>query len=686
MKKKLLFILILAALLGGAQAVQAGSSMAFYPAAKPGAAKWIESTSGAQVENTAMKLAWDFKKGIRLKSIDNRYAGEPLAVNCPLFVLHYSVDGEKHVLNSGDCRVSRPELLVRKAQPKASRFAERLPGQLLVVRLNNEHLAAEVTIDAGDDANYVRQVLRFTAKQKVAIDRLDFFPGIGKAWIPAGEVRGVPFVNGNCFLSGEHPSCIKIERGNGHMLDVGIVLEKGGQWGESSVVGVAPPGQLRRGFLHYVERERARPFHVFPHYNNWTVTCYEEHPYDEATVRNTITNWGERFINPYGVKIDSFALDDGWDDYNNSMWEFHQERFPNGFKPLAGLLEKYNTSLGIWLSPAGGYVTAGKARRAYAGAHGLLDGDGKLSLAFPPYYTLFSKRIEHILIEQDVNYFKIDRLGGVEELNAAKRIFEHLRAIRSDVFINLTRDSWPSPFWLRIADSLWRGGSDTRFASYPGESGFDTGFEEKVPGSMTRRWIAYRDGIVHRNVVEKSPLYPISSLMVHGLILARLGPAQKFMDQSDEDFFDQAQSFVGSGINCQELYIDYTLMTKKRWAFLAELLKWSRENQAVLADVRWVGGDPFKVETYGWAAWSPEKSIVTLRNPSDLPVAFRFNPRTVFELPASEKGVLVMKKLWSSDDEAFECDADGSVELKIGPMQTTTWEGSFSDAGSREMP
>ena len=196
---------------------------------------------------------------------------------------------------------------------------------------------------------------------------------------------------------------------------------------------------------------------------------------------------------------------------------------------------------------------------------------------------------------------------------------------------------------------------------------------------MTRKWIAYRDGIVHKNVVEKSPLYPVSSLMVHGLILARMGHAKKFMDQGDDDFFDQAQSFFGSGINCQELYIDYTLMNEKRWAFLARLMKWSRKNQSVFADTRWVGGDPFKVEVYGWAAWSPEKAILTLRNPSDEPAVFRLNPRAVFELPASEKGTLSMKKLWSKDgaDSSFECPADGMIELAIGPMRTVTWEGKF---------
>ena len=37
----------------------------------------------------------------------------------------------------------------------------------------------------------------------------------------------------------------------------------------STVTGVYPEGQLRRGFLFYMERERARRSAPFLHYNCW---------------------------------------------------------------------------------------------------------------------------------------------------------------------------------------------------------------------------------------------------------------------------------------------------------------------------------------------------------------------------------------------------------------------------------
>ena len=34
--------------------------------------------------------------------------------------------------------------------------------------------------------------------------------------------------------------------------------------------------------------------------------------------------------------------------------------------------------------------------------------------------------------------------------------------------------------------------------------------------------------------------------------------------------------------------------------------KWSRSNAMdVLVDTHWVGGEPFKLEVYGWASWTP---------------------------------------------------------------------------------
>ena len=39
-----------------------------------------------------------------------------------------------------------------------------------------------------------------------------------------------------------------------------------------------------------------------------------------------------------------------------------------------------------------------------------------------------------------------------------------LRAKKPDLYVNLTTGTYPSPFWLLYADSIWRGGDDHSFA------------------------------------------------------------------------------------------------------------------------------------------------------------------------------------------------------------------------------
>ena len=69
-----------------------------------------------------------------------------------------------------------------------------------------------------------------------------------------------------------------------------------------------------------------------------------------------------------------------------------------------------------------------------------------------------------------VNQFKFDGTGNVDsvfpgsrfdsDFSAAIHLIGELRAAKPDIFINLTTGTWPSPFWLMYADSIWRGGDD----------------------------------------------------------------------------------------------------------------------------------------------------------------------------------------------------------------------------------
>jgi hypothetical protein len=120
--------------------------------------------------------------------------------------------------------------------------------------------------------------------------------------------------------------------------------------------------------------------------------------------------------------------------------------------------------------------------------------------------------------------------------------------------------------------------------------------------------------------------------MLHGLIYARY--AERLGDDPNHDFPDEVHDYFGTGTQLQEMYITPSLLSSDDWDVLAEAAKWSRDNATTLKDSHWIGGDPARLEVYGWASWSHEKAILTLRNSSDQPQDFTATLSSLLELPA----------------------------------------------------
>jgi hypothetical protein len=114
-------------------------------------------------------------------------------------------------------------------------------------------------------------------------------------------------------------------------------------------------------------------------------------------------------------------------------------------------------------------------------------------------------------------------------------------------------------------------------------------------------------------------------------------------------FKDDLRAFFGSGAGLQELYIQPGKLTTADWKLLAEAAKWSRANADVLGDTHWIGGNPAKLEVYGYASWAPRKGIVMLRNPDDQPHEFALDVGVAFELPAGAATRYALKSPWDED-------------------------------------
>jgi hypothetical protein len=109
---------------------------------------------------------------------------------------------------------------------------------------------------------------------------------------------------------------------------------------------------------------------------------------------------------------------------------------------------------------------------------------------------------------------------------------------------------------------------------------------------------------------------------------------------------------------------------------LAEAAKWSRNNAQTLKDSHWIGGDPARLEVYGWASWSKDKAILTLRNPSDQPQDFTAALATLLELPAGSTRAYAARSPWKSDSATppQSIPAREQHKFHLQPFQVLTLE------------
>ncbi|HZZ57805.1 MAG TPA: hypothetical protein VFE31_08230, partial [Opitutaceae bacterium] len=225
-----------------------------------------------------------------------------------------------------------------------------------------------------------------------------------------GEVNGSPVIAGGTFLAVEHPLArnLVVDGRVRCRLPRLNPLGPGETAVVRAVVGFTDPGQLRRGFLAYLERERAHPYRPFLYYNTWYDIGYFNR-FDQDRLAGVIEAYGRELVRSRGVKLDSFVLDDGWDD-PRSLWKFHAG-FPQGLRPAGALAAKFGAGIGIWLSPWGGYGWPKQERLKAGVAAGLETREGSFSLAGPRYYRLFFDRCAHLLRRDGVSYFKFDGIG-----------------------------------------------------------------------------------------------------------------------------------------------------------------------------------------------------------------------------------------------------------------------------------
>ena len=465
-------------------------------------------------------------------------------------------------------------------------------------------------------------------------------------------------------------------------------LKKGSTWEVSSVVGLVAPGQQRRSFLAYSERERAVPWRPFTLYNSWYELNIDRNNavgnngvYDASDPNNTKGNysgnmtsdqcvnvmnqWKTKFYDVYGKAPYAFVWDDGWDAYGT--WTFNSN-FANGFTPEDNLAKQMGVGIGAWLGPVGGYGASGTYRRKY------WNGRGGMQLSNAEYYKYFVSCCTDMINKYDFRFFKFDGISaqgtaygpdagdtGIENAEGIISIERDVRKSRPDIFFNTTVGTWASPFWFHYSDAVWRQDAD---CSKIGNTGTDR-----------EQWITYRDYMVYKIFIQGSPLCPINTLMTHGFILSKHGKPYTPSNYDYDGALRELRCAFGCGSGMVELYADYALMDEIKdasgkagalWKDLSDCMDWQNRNVDVLPDIHWVGGNPWdgsKVNVYGWAAWNGKKTTLTLRNPDVHERTLTTTLRKVFDIPEAFNTTITLNS--SFDDQKIAVDG-GLKGINVG--------------------
>lgn len=587
-----------------------------------------------------------------------------------LFTLKLS-DGT--LLSPSDFTVSTRDGGAFEAYPAMIKGVDRLPGKQLIYGLTDKTHGIQILwrISLHDDCNFIQQHFHIVDPKHLVMD-------LSLVNIPAnyqpelsGSVDGSPILAGNMFFALEHPMAQGAVTAGGATSSVAAsaALRTGDGFDVSVAWGTTPASQLRRGFLYYLEKVRAVPYRSFPHYNSWYDVGYDGREITEANAMDRIKMFGDSLVVKRKAKISAFLWDSGWDDYNR-LWYF-SSKLPNGFKKMDALARGYQSAMGVWVSPWGGYDNEKISRLASIKKLGLpfTPNDNGLSLADPHYFDYFKKLTEGFVKDQGVMSFKFDGVGAgngaggagekyAKDVEAFLRVITDLRKIKHDLFFNLTVGTWPSPYWLNYGDAIWRAGEDMG-----------------VQGAGTKRqqWINYRDAEVYKNIVKRSRLYPLNALMYHGIVVNNENGVGAGFTNDDAGIAEDIWEFFGNGTGMQELYINPHLMSTPGWNVLAKAMKWSERHRQVLADIHWVGGNPGKEEVYGFAAWNHQEGTLTWRNPSAEKKKITFRLKDVLELPAEYRAKFAAYNVMTGTKEEA-MDSDNEITIELMPFEVKVLE------------
>lgn len=688
--RKMVLTFTLALLLAGltfhsAKAASETDSVIDYPGKYPGKASSSISAGQLELHNDVLSMKWTVSGNtISLAQFTDKIANTNVPVSdAKLFTLTMQ-DGT--VITPSDMTLLTPPAAHDlTGDPEAIRLSDRDNGKEISTTLRYDKNGLRFDLDLGlilrDGSNNVRHeyVLKpvsgsFNLKNAKWIDMS--LPG---AQI-VGRDSGQTITAGNVFMGVENPMAVSVIEGgrvSGSIEKASEVISAPQTLTYSASIGISPPSQMRRGFLYYLERDRIHYRRVNAQYVSW----YDLVPFgvqNETTTMEVINKLGTELGTKRGAPVNTFLWDDSWDDLTGETWSISKTQFPNQFSKVKAEAAKYDSNIGVWFSPFGGYGGNASARLNTNKARPQpyqTNGQGFM-LSDPAYYERVKSMAFDMVNNQGVTTFKIDGIGGGlfqsgpsagnrKDYESLLKLAKELRAHKPDVWLTVTVGTWSSPYWYFYIDSVYRDDQDQPAG---------------IGSNPRQQLISGRDTAIYQHNVNQNILHPISELMSHGFVFSSKTSPPLHGDTNLNDpvtakeTWDDMKWYFASGFALHELYIRPADVGENSsfYDHLAKYMKWARENVNVLTDSHMIGR-PSNQGAYGYASWSKEKSILAVRNPNPTAKSFTIDPQSIFEIPAGGAQTYEFKEIDGSYGKVI-ASADAPASIYLNPYQVLVFE------------
>lgn len=499
---------------------------------------------------------------------------------------------------------------------------------------------------------------------------------------------------------------------------------------------------IRTDFYSYI-KGISKPSEFRIQYNSWFDNMMR---IDENNILDSFKAVDKNFSETGVRPLDSYVVDDGWNNYNPTeasvdlqrsgtgkntagFWTFNS-KFPNKLSTSSSLVEKLGSNFGVWIGPRGGYNFYGQLAGIISAAGNGSKAGGSIDVADQRYVDKFQEMALQWMTDYHVNYWKWDGFadnaqygafaqgdgvvgydenhhhmyGGPSGFYHATDLWEKWIVLFDNVWdkadqlginnlwISLTCYVNPSPWFLQWSSSIW-------MQCWADRSEVSNGtLNNKMDNMLT-----YRDASYYDFVKNHDFQFPLANIYNHDPIYGKEGTGITANSMNGAQFRNYLYMMATRGTAFWELYYSDSIFNNEKYLVNADFLKWAEANYDKLQNSKMIGGNPASgvklgsgqaagtQEAYGFSCFNNAgtEGIVSMRNPAATEKTITFKLDAGVGASASGAFKRAIVESYTADGSALGASKDSynqgeTVTVTLKPGETQIW--NLSQKGDAKAP